>query len=270
MPKGYCAVTTTVKAKDPMDAFGVALYELDFVRGIHCLLFNPESEFVFGSSAKQPLNKIMLGGMHSLHHESGKLVNKDTFWYERSYSIRPVLKTKNRDVAKKNYKYIADRVACFGDGRLLKDAIVRYVRAFDEVDRNVIIQKLWGALESIMSPGENNADAIVRRSSFMFADRSYYSQVLEHLREYRNRNVHQGHESENLDYHCFQLQMFFRQAIFFYLANANYFDNLRDANRFLDLPNSIVELEKLKRAVEKAIVYQSPTIDESTDVSESF
>ncbi|WP_122499930.1 hypothetical protein [Pseudomonas viridiflava] len=268
MPLVYCPVTVTVKAKDPMDAFVLAMFELDFVRGIHSLLVNPESELSFGEAAKLPLNKVMLGGMHSLHLESGALVDAEIYWYESNYKVRPVLRLKNKPVTVKNLKYVLNRIELFKDGRVLRDSIVRYVRAFDEVDRNVTIQKLWAALESILSAGENNADAIVRRSSFMFEDRSYYAQVLEHLREYRNRNVHQGYEAENLDYHCFQLQLFFRQAIFFYLKNANYFDGLADANKFLDLPNSVADLEKLRRAVEKAIVYQSPRIDEDTDVAE--
>lgn len=90
----------------------------------------------------------------------------------------------------------------------------------------------------------------------MFAERPYYAQVLEHLREYRNRNVHVGHEIEDLDYHCYQLQMFFKEAVFFYLSNYKIFPSLILANRFLDLPSGYEELMHLKMSVGKALRYQ--------------
>ncbi|MGA9221928.1 MAG: hypothetical protein WBZ57_12110 [Pseudomonas graminis] len=258
LPPEYCAVTVTLKSKDPMDAFIAAMNELDYVRGLHCLVLNPESEFRFGTGSSAPLNKVMLGGMHTLHDQRGKLINKQIYWYERNYEVRSVLTVKNRLMLKKNFEFFDANMAAFKDGPAVKDAFVRYVRAFDEQDRNVTIQKAWASLESLLSPGENNADAIVRRASFLFSERSYYKQVLEHLREYRNRNVHLGYEVENLDYHCYQLQMFFKQAIFFYLRNAEFFEDLASANKFLDMPSDVSELQKLRRTVDKAILFQTP------------
>ncbi|WP_163020838.1 hypothetical protein [Pseudomonas viridiflava] len=256
MPEGYCPITVTVKSKDSMDAAHAAIYDLDYVRGIHALFVNPPSELTFDSGPQKPINKIMLGGMHTLHDSKGRLAKENIYWYERDYRIRRPIRFSNKTRVAKNLEYVEQQINTHTNGSTIKDAIVRYVRAYDESDRNVTIQKAWAAIESIVCPHENNASAIVRRCSFMFADRPYYEQVLEHLREYRNRNVHSGYEVEDLDYHCYQLQQFFRQAVLFYLKNASVFSDLQEANQFLDLPSTITELKKLKSHVEKAMKYQ--------------
>jgi hypothetical protein len=256
MPAAYCPVTISLKSKDKMDAFHSAIYELDFVRAVHALNVNPRAQFTFGIQNSGPLNKIMLGGLHSLHLKSGALADKDLYWYERNYRVKKVAVIKTPSALAKISKDIMARVALHKNGSAIKSAMVRYVRAFDEHDKNVVIQKLWAALESVVSPFENNAESIVRRCSFMFADRDYHAQILEHLREYRNRNVHTGHEVEDLDYHCFQLQVFFKEAISFYIGNYKVFPTLAVANKFLDLPSGFDELKHLQMCVDKALRYQ--------------
>lgn len=256
MPEEYCPITVTVKSKDSMDAAHAAIYDLDYVRGIHSLFVNPPSELNFGGGSIRPINKIMLGGMHTLHDSKGNLAKENVYWYERNYRVKRPIRFSNKLTLAKNITYIDEQIKVHSDGFVIKDAIVRYVRAYDESDRNVTIQKTWAALESIVCPHENNANSIVRRCSFMFADRPYYEQVLEHLREYRNRNVHSGYEFDDLDFHCYQLQQFFRQAVLFYLKNASTFSGLQEANKFLDLPSTLAELTKLKMHVEKAMKFQ--------------
>ena len=256
MPASYCPVTVRLKSKDKMDAFHSAIYELDYVRAVHALYVNPEAQYNFGIQKRGPLNKIMFGGLHSLHRDDGALVDKNLHWYERNYQVKKVATLKNPHAIAKIAKTIIEKISLHKNGSVIKAAFVRYVRAFDEDDKNVVIQKLWAALESIVSPNENNAESIVRRCSFMFDERPYYAQILEHLREYRNRNVHSGHEIDDLDYHCFQLQMFFKEAVSFYVGNYKVLPTLAVANKFLDLPSGFDELKHLQMCVEKALRYQ--------------
>lgn len=117
--------------------------------------------------------------------------------------------------------------------------------------------KAWATLESILAPEENNADKIVSRCSFLFADREYYRQILEHLKEYRNRNVHQAHSIDDPSPHCYQLQMFFRLSLIFHLMEAKNFGSLEEANKFLDFSDSVPELIRRKELLEKAIQFLS-------------
>ncbi len=261
-PKSYCSITVTLKSKDRMDAFHAAIHELDYVRGVFSLLTNPVSEFNFGTPKIGSLNRIILGGLHSLHHNDGELVDENLYWHERNYRVIKPTNIKSRDAMAKIARTIFRKVGLHGSASVIKSAIVRYVRAFDEHDKNIVILKLWAALESMVSPFENNAESIVRRCSFMFADRPYYAQILEHLREYRNRNVHTGQEIDILDYHCYQLQVFFKEAVLFYISNYKIFPTLAIANKFLDLPSGFDELMHLKRSVNKALRYQRHYDDE--------
>lgn len=256
LPSHYCPVTVTVKSKDKMDAFRLALYELDFFRGIHSLLINPHAEMNFGRVSQSSLNRVMLGGLHSLHDLDGKIVDESLYWYERPYEVLKFRPLKKREAIAKASRSLVKKLSLHSEGYKIKAAIVRYVRAYDETDRNIVIQKLWATLESLVSPSENNTALIVRRCSFMFDEREYHAQILEHLKEYRNRYVHTGYEVDNLDYHCYQLQMFFRQAVLFYLGNYKIFSTLSKANAFLDLPSGFDELMHLKRSVIKALKYQ--------------
>jgi len=105
--------------------------------------------------------------------------------------------------------------------KVLNDALLRYVRALDEKDHNSAFIRLWGALESIAAPSESNYESITRRCAFLFKEAEYHKQVLEHLREYRNKSIHAGDQSERAKTFCFQLQYYFRELILFQIGNIN-------------------------------------------------
>lgn len=262
MPDSYCPVLVRFKSKNPMDGVEHALYELDFVRGIFSLDVNSAFSISLGMQAsnRAPINKLTLGGMHSLHQKNGKLQDKDIFWYDPNYSERNSLELNDVKKAKavRFFEFVIGALRRHKDAHIIKDAIVRYVRAYDEVDKNSTVQRAWAALESMMAPGENNTDLIVGRCSFLFAEREYYRQVLEHVKEYRNRNVHLGHAIEDPSPHCYQIQKFFRQALIFHLREVDNFKGLQESNRFLDSSDSLVELERQRDLIDKAISFITP------------
>ncbi|HCL3983679.1 hypothetical protein ACSEON_17285 [Pseudomonas aeruginosa] len=250
LPENYTPVAIKVSAKNPSDAVDQALNNIDFIRAIIAINVNPGASFSisFGGQSYQPINKVMLGGMHTLHNPRGELVSKHNFWYEPNYQpITPAQITKKKKVAiQSSIKWIMSSLDLYPkeDSSLLKQSLVRYVRAIDERDRNTIIQKLWSTLESLLAKGESNCDSIVRRCSFLFKDRDYIKQTLENIREYRNRSVHSGLTEEGVDSYCYNLQRFFRALIQFYLASAEKFDSLDEANKFLDLPYSVADINE--------------------------
>ena len=134
----------------------------------------------------------------------------------------------------------------------------KYARAFDEPDSNTAFVKLWSALESLVTPGVADYDKMVKRCSFLYADGEYHKQVLEHLREYRNRSVHSGIEGEDARTNCFLLQEYFRTAIHFYLGNYTYFSDLNNANEFLDLPSDQEILAGKMKILRKAMKFIAP------------
>lgn len=262
MPENYCPVVVRFKSKNYMDGVENALYELDFVRGVFALDLNAGFQISLSSSTGnlKPINKLTLGGMHTLHKVNGAVFDKNIYWFDPGYEEQKVLSidAERRKRAKKFFSFVTQALNRHKDGYVIKDSIVRYVRAFDLADKNSTIQRAWAALESIMAPGENNTDKIVARCSFMYADREYRRQILEHIKEYRNRNVHTGHTIDDVSPHCYQIQKFFRSAVLFHLSEVDTFGCLADANRFLELSDSIDELVKQRAMIDKAISFRTP------------
>lgn len=213
-----------------------------------------------GNVSRLPINKITLGGMHSLHNPDGSVYDKNAYWYEADFDERKVHQISPERLSRSRgfYDFVSAALTVHKDRHIIKDSIVRYVRAYDLSDRNTTVQRAWATIESIVAPDENNADKIVSRCSYLFADREYYRQILEHVKEYRNRNVHQAHSIDDPSPHCYQLQMFYRQSLIFHLMEAKNFESLEDANKFLDLSDSIPELIRRKELLEKAIQFLSP------------
>ena len=50
--------------------------------------------------------------------------------------------------------------------------------------------RLWATLEKLTDT-EESYKATIKRASFLFEDRDYCQQVLRHLKDYRNRFVHE-------------------------------------------------------------------------------
>ncbi|MCD1641028.1 hypothetical protein K7H92_20095 [Pseudomonas stutzeri] len=258
LPENYSVVTIRVKGKSVEDAAEAALNHLDYVRGVVGYLVNPQNFFSpFGPSGIKPLNRIMLGGMHTLHKTNGKLAIPDSFWFETNYKQIPPYKFKDetKEKIKKNINYILSKIESMppNDKETLIPALTRYARALDDQDRNVIIQKLWALLESLTAKGENNCDKLVKRCSYLYSESEYVAQILEGIRDYRNQYIHAGLSEEEIDSHCYQLQKVFRTLIGFYIGKANTFESIEEANQFLDFPQKVEDIEEEETKTERRL-----------------
>ena len=142
-------------------------------------------------------------------------------------------------------------------GELLQSSLIRYVRALDENEANTAFLRLWGALESLTTPGVANYDCLVKRCSFIYAESAYHRQVLEHLREYRNASVHAGEESNKARTHCFQLQRYYRDLFWFHIRNFDFFQSIDEANFFLDSSEDKETLIRQMEIIKKALKFKS-------------
>lgn len=253
---GQCAVLVSVKRKNWLDAAEQALDALDLVRGIFCYIYNAESEFSLVGFKARIENKISLGGMHCIHNEDGTLARDKQFWFEQRYEKAPpfVISDGQKEIGASRFNEMVDHLSRHRDERLIKKSFIRYVRAIDNYDKNTSVMHLWSVLESLAGKDGYAAESIVRRCSFIHGERAFHQQVLEHLREYRNSSVHTGMHLESPDWHCFQLQRYFRHLVHFYLADVDTFNTIDEANRFLDLADSkeklLYEIDVRQKALE--------------------
>lgn len=145
LPASYCPILVKFSAKNAMDGVEKALYELDFVRGIFSLDNNSELNCSLGGSVSRlPINKITLGGMHSLHNVDGSIYDKNIFWYEADYEERKVHVIPPERLARSRefYDFVSAALKDHRNRHVLKDSIVRYVRAYDLSDRNSTVQSV--------------------------------------------------------------------------------------------------------------------------------
>lgn len=253
-PATYAKVIVNVKSKSKKGAIGTALRVLDIQRAVWCLLGNSKME-VWGDNWL-PINRIRLGAVHTLHNVNGTNAT-DMFWYEPNFVTSRPFSPSDIDQFQKNSQFFFSQLDKSSYSLIIKESLLRYVRALDEKDQNTALLKLWGALEVLTVPNNGKCDLLVRRCSFLFKDREYHRQALEHLREYRNCSVHAGEQDERAKTNCFQLQYYYYRLVIFHLNNAEQFESLEEANSFLDLSNNKDCLDRQRWLLDKAIVFVS-------------
>jgi hypothetical protein len=256
VPKEYAKLIVDLTAKSSKEAARKALRVLDIQRAFWCIFGN--SDWEMPGAKWSPINQIRLGGAHTIHTDNGK-VTADTFFYEQTFIKAKLFTPAKPAIYTKNCNWSLKQLNMSKYGDKIKEALLLFVRALDEYDPNVALIRLWGAIESLANPNNANYDLVTRRCAFLFHNKEYdyHKQILEHLREYRNSNIHAGDENARVKTSCYQLQVYFKQLIFFHLQHVRYFDSLEQANNFLDLPKDISILENKKKLIEKAIQFRT-------------
>ena len=251
----YTKIVITCKAKTEQGAFSRCMTALDILRAVWCLFSNTHLEII-GDEMK-PINKVRLGEIHTLHYANGKAWDMGV-WYEPNFVESILFFPSKKNIFIKNCSWAFEQLEECKYASKLKEALLRFVRALDEKDKNTAFIRLWGALESLTSPWQANYDLVTKRTSFIFKERAYHKQILEHLREYRNITIHSGEMKEKVKKNCFQLQFYFKQLLLFHLHHVDNFSSLDEINRYLDLPIEKKDLTKQKQLLEMAIQYRYP------------
>jgi len=230
----------SVVARSPFEAAEKALDRLDFIRGIWNLWINRGESIRISSGKRIPVNNILLGPIHTLHNRDGKLAT-ESWWYEPQYQgvIKPFNdKSKINNMCKymTNFRRLLKKSNYASD---IIQAVLRYVRALDYRDWDVSFLRLWSVLEFLTGTLSDRYEVTIRRASYMFSNREYNRQILSHLRDYRNKSVHAGSESSEIELLMYQLKNYVEVLLAFHVRNKFKFSSIADAAEFLDLPNDL-------------------------------
>lgn len=247
-------ISAHVKSKSEYEAVNKMLDAIDLLRGIWNL--NESKLFVrrFGNGKKKPINRITLGALHTLHKKNGSLA-ADVYWYETDHyknhakvdfsKNQTLLFTEKVRKKLKLSKYKAE----------IESGIIRYVRALDSLDYNAAFIKLWSVLEYLTFTLGENYDKTIKRTRFHFDEGDYHKQILEHLRQYRNRFVHAGTGTNDIDTQIYQLKYYVEILLSFHIFNSLRFNSLEEASKFMDLKPSIDVLKEQISLCKSAIKY---------------
>lgn len=257
LPTTYTSVRISVKARSESEAFNSAIDELDLLRGIWNLKLNKDIIFGFSRTGAEPINEITLGPVHTLHFPNGKSATNDTtFWYEPDYI------EKNTDISRewskiipferKIRKHLSNHVYRTD----MEDALRRYTRAFDYRDFHISFLELWILLEKLTATTNAQYEKMVKRIAFLYEDLELHRQILQHLRLYRNSNIHSGQRSERISKYVYQLKRYVEAVIFFHLSNYFKFHSLEETASFLDLPSDSTLLRDRVKLLNKGLKFR--------------
>tara|TARA_R110000751_G_scaffold78736_2_gene158881 strand:- start:4043 stop:5308 length:1266 start_codon:yes stop_codon:yes gene_type:complete len=262
LPQSYTGVVIAVNAKTGSDAFDIAMKDLNLFRGLLNLNFNSDESMTFGHANVKPLNKVMLGGMHCIHKKNGDLIENNSFWYEAHFAERSPLSCTGElsHHPEKIRKYIKLRLELISrypdsDKEKLFSAVARYALALDEFDYSASVHKLWAAMESLLISSGQKSDVMIKRCSYTCIEPDFHAQVLMYLKDYRNSHIHQGVNDGEAERHCYSLQRYFRHMIAFYFGFSSFFNDLNEANNFLDNSNDITILNRQIELLQRAKKY---------------
>ena len=87
----------------------------------------------------------------------------------------------------------------------------------------------------------------------MFADRERSQLVLSNLTSHRNRFVHVGSETDDIESLVFQLKRYVDALLLFHLGNRFGFKSRSEAAQFMDQPPDRIELELRAKRLQQAM-----------------
>lgn len=263
LPPDYLAVRVFVKARSVNEAWEQALKKLDIIRGIWNFSLNRLTWLSISYGGRpEPINKILLGPFHTLHERNGKLAT-ETFWYEPHFKTS---KSPYEFDKKENYNYflsftksIRNKINKCSYKEFISEAIIRYTQALDYPDYDVSFIRLWSVLELLTNTTfKETYEKTIKRTAFIFKDYDFHYQVLNHLREFRNKSVHTGSsDNEDKKTYLYQLKRYVESLLSFHLANKFKFPDLSSVTDFLDLSPSRKLLLKNWKLYKKGVRFLS-------------
>jgi len=262
IPPKYLYVRIAVRAKSIYRATEKALNSLNVFRGLLNYAVNyGQQSFSFGETSRKPINKILLGPIHTLHKPNGK-IDIDVFWFEEGYRapVQPYYDNSLRRYGDKTVKRF-DEILKFAHGirknikkskisKKLLDALLLYNDALDNYDYEVSYIKLWAVLELLTATGQEDGYKVtVRRAAFIFSNPEVEKVHLELLRDFRNELVHRGHRNAKLEIFVYDLKLYVERLLHFLIFNYSKFSSFDDVGYLLDRTTNLEELSRKVKLV---------------------
>lgn len=250
----YCWVRTPVSARDEIAAGNIASEALDEWRAIWNYTLNyGKRRISFGGGHPDPVNVVVSGPVHTLHHSDGSPATS-THWWEpahldgiRTTPIEPELDRVAR-LLRKYQRNLSTSAA----GSSISKLLVRYARALDERDMQSGFLKLWGVLEVATNTTFQSYELTVKRAASVWRDKNRAKVVLQHLRNRRNDLVHQGRDPTNPQEIVYILKPYVDELLGRLIGNAPNFLSLEEFGHYLDLLRNPAALDRQARLLRLA------------------
>jgi len=207
--QAYCPVVVSVNERDHYRAAEAGFRDFAVVRALMNLVVNRQREFRYSNHyPPKPVNSILSGPLHTVHDVGGNLVEDDAFWYETEWMDPVAVADLSKELKfAEQINYLSARLTKNPLRAYASEALRRYVAALDNRSWHKAFSDLWSLLEYLTLSQKLNYDCLISRASGIYSNRESTSEILEHLRHYRNEIIHGSdipnpHLSEKLMYEC--------------------------------------------------------------------
>lgn len=257
LPSGYRPVVVRVSARTAHEAVDRAIDAIDYLRGIWNYFFNRQQAWRLSTGRTEPVNRIRLHPIHSVHELDGKAAT-ESWWYQPEYRAAASVLDVSREWSRMST--FTRRVRQYLTHNAYRPAIEgglrQYVRALDRSDMSDGFMRLWAVLEVLTATAGLKYEETIRRASFVFADADLMQLILNNLRRERNRLVHEGQDSHAGEMCMYQLKQYVEALLEFHIRNRFRFQTLDEAGAFLGLPRNLQALEQKMKHFRAAKQYQ--------------
>lgn len=256
LPKSYANVQISSSGRSPEEAGLLALDTIDLLRGMWNFSLNRKQHLIFHSGKRDPINKIMLGPLHSLHLPNGKRL-PDPFWYDQTYvaPVPPLALSKNWGNLRQFEILVRRQLSRSHSKPFLREAFQRYTRAFDERSHETSFLKLWSLLEYLTRTNNQSYDVTIRRAACLWKDQAFHKEILQHLRDRRNSAVHADQAGSEITKLLYQLKRYVEGLLQFHTFHGHKFRNLEEVTSFLDLSTDKTVLIQHKNLIQKRLKF---------------
>jgi hypothetical protein len=258
MPKNYAGIRMFVFGRSLHEAAESGLDTLELLRGIWNFGNNRLIASRHSGPRPHPVNAIQLAPVHTLHSKEGSPIS-DSYWYDPNY-VRPVQPFDLRRHKLNLFQFeshVRKRLQNHAYSKTLCRVLSKYARALDGWNLTATLVSMWSLLEMLTDTSTSRYDDTVKRASFLYRDRDYAHQILNHIRTYRNRAVHSIEETEHAEYLVYELKRYIDTLLEFHIVNRLKFRTLEDAAYFLSMPANISDIRVAMSRFRKALRFRT-------------
>jgi hypothetical protein len=264
VPSHYFPLLVHVTARCEYSAINMALDLSDLARALVNFTLNRRSFRRTFSGARQPVNSILPGPLHTVHRVDGSLVRPNAFWYNSRHSfVQENVQSRTRDYSRMRQSTLRlkEKINRSFWG-LMRQGLLAYTRALDHIDWQTSFFELWTTLEVItLTESARRSEKLIDRASFLFDNRALARQTLKHLRAKRNSYAHQATEHHDPELLLMQLKGFVEALMLRLIGNPHRLNDSREFANFLDSPDDINQIDKQIRVLRcaKKTLVSKPT-----------
>ena len=235
----YCKITS----KSPSTALKRACRHLIETTSIYNYLINARtvSSETAGDPRNHSINTIYAGPIHNIFEDGGVPCHEYS-WdsdYRGSLSVRKFKpKLEDWSFIREERLDILRRIRRLKYGGLVRNSIIDLSESLALTDNRDILIRLWAILERLALQSRADYDILSRRVSRIFKQRREMREIIDLLRKYRNKAVHELEEVDGPEWSVWKAKYFVEKMILFHLSTGFLINDRAAVGEFLDMPDN--------------------------------